>query len=154
MYKNEQHVAERGKQGTPSRPLTTSRCLEIAKEADVIPPSVSATLEKALQEAYRRIKAQPEVYIMSKDEYAVLNYFQGRFKNDRLYSQAVFRFWKNILPREGVSSSIEEMKPSMKEMPYMAPPGYLGPDSVSAVIQKRLQGTSYTLPLSLNQSKA
>ena len=123
------------------RPLTVPECLHLINAGEVNIPEVSATLERALKDVYRRIKAEPEVYVMSKDEYAVLNFYQERFNNDRLFEQAIYRFWKNFNGSEDPRTSSTIPAAAAEKAPYLAPPGYLGPSSKSKVFQKRLEGS-------------
>lgn len=75
--------------------MTVPKALEIAKTTDDarISAAVTATLERANTELWQRIQARPGSYIMKKDEFAVINYFQGRYKNNHQAQQAIARFW-------------------------------------------------------------
>lgn len=124
-----------------SRPLTVSECLVLARERVVDIQGVSAALETALQDVCGQIEAQPEGYIMSQEEYAVLNYFQVRWKNKRLFQQAVFRFWKtHRISLKAAATSTTPIEMATKHGADMPPPGYSGPDSMSTVLQISLQG--------------
>jgi len=122
------------------RPLTVSESLKKAKGAEDS-HEVSIFLEGELQSVYRRIEAQPDRYIMSKEEYSVLNYFKDRWGNNHLCQQAVFRFWKEYeAPTKAATSSTTLSEVTKRDGPYVPPPGYLGPDSRSKVLQTSLQG--------------
>ncbi|KAL8668355.1 MAG: hypothetical protein Q9168_007016 [Polycauliona sp. 1 TL-2023] len=78
--------------------LTPAKALEIARNSEdgSVPPLVTAVLERALGELWRRITAQPNSYVMSKEEFVVFNYFRSRFANLPMAQQAVARFWNNF----------------------------------------------------------
>lgn len=59
-------------------------------------PTVSATLETAIAAIWRRIQARPASYVMTRDEFAVFNYFQHRFQGDRLAIAARRRYWDHL----------------------------------------------------------
>jgi hypothetical protein len=59
-------------------------------------PTVSATLEAALAVIWRRIQARPRSYVMTREEFAVFNYFQHRFQGDRLAIAARKRYWDHF----------------------------------------------------------
>lgn len=123
------------------RPLKVLKNLVSAREGAEDVHEASATLERTLQDVYRKVEAQPEKYLMSKEEYAVLNYFQDRWKDSRLFQQAVFRFWKNYeAPPKAATLSTTSPEVPTEDVPDMPPPGYLGPNSMSKVLQTSLQG--------------
>ncbi|MCJ1451215.1 hypothetical protein MMC28_001551 [Mycoblastus sanguinarius] len=97
--------------GSSSNQLTQARALQIAKDSQSgqIPPPVTALLERNIGDLWRRIQAQPTTYIMSKDEYAVFNYYQGRYQNDRVGQQAVARFWNHY---KGEGSQVDGARSS------------------------------------------
>lgn len=81
--------------GSSTSQMTVSKALETAKnnEDSRVSPDVTAVLEKANTDIWQRIQARPSSYVMRSDEYAVINYFQGRYKNNRQAQQAIARFW-------------------------------------------------------------
>jgi len=95
-----------GNGSSGSNQLTVKRALEIARNGEdrALDPAVSAVLERAISDIWRRIQAQPETYILSKDEFAVFNYFRGRVHNSEVARRAVGRFWDNF---EGDASEID-----------------------------------------------
>ncbi|KAL9630372.1 MAG: hypothetical protein Q9164_006452 [Protoblastenia rupestris] len=122
------------------RPLTVSESLILARESAEVFDEVLATLEGALQHVSRRIEAQPETYIMSVEEYSVLNYFQDRWKHNRLFGQAIFRFWKKLTARpKAATVTVMSSKAVAEEVPDIPPSGYSGPDSISKALQNSLQ---------------
>lgn len=83
--------------GAPSQ-LTPAKALEIARNSEdgSVPPSVTAVLERAIGELWRRIQAQPTTYVMSKEEFVLFNYYRSRFANMATAQHAVARFWNNF----------------------------------------------------------
>lgn len=81
--------------GSSTSEVTIHKALELAKNTDDsrIPATVTAVLEKANTDIWQRIQSNPSSYVMKSDEYAVINYFQGRYKNNRQAQQAIARFW-------------------------------------------------------------
>ncbi|KAL8828950.1 MAG: hypothetical protein Q9191_002298 [Dirinaria sp. TL-2023a] len=81
-----------------SSQLTPMRALEIVRnnEEGQVHPSVTAVLEKAVAEIWRKIQAQPTSYTMSRDEFAVFNFYRNRFKDSQVAQQAVARFWNHF----------------------------------------------------------
>ena len=81
-----------------SSQLTVARALEIVRnnEEGQVHPSVTAVLEKAVAEIWRKIQAQPTSYAMSRDEFAVFNFYRNRFKDSQVAQQAVARFWNHF----------------------------------------------------------
>jgi len=77
--------------------ITVAKALELVRNSETgeVHPGVDATLEKEIQRLWSRIKSNPE-HVMTKDEFAVFNYFQDRFKTDPRARQAVARFWNNF----------------------------------------------------------
>jgi hypothetical protein len=75
-----------------------AQALEIARDSaeGAGSPTVSATLETALAAIWRRIQARPASYVMTRDEFAVFNYFQHRFQGDRLAIAARKRYWDHL----------------------------------------------------------
>ncbi|MCJ1435470.1 hypothetical protein MMC27_004843 [Xylographa pallens] len=78
--------------------ITVPKALELVRNSETgeVHPGVDATLEKAVVQIWARIQANPHTYVMSKDEFAVFNYFQERYKGDEIARKAVARFWNNF----------------------------------------------------------
>ena len=75
--------------------LSVTDALEIARDSPegAEDPTVSSVLDAAVTEIWEKIKAEPTSYVMSRDEFAVFNYFQSRFDGDELTSPAIRRYW-------------------------------------------------------------
>ncbi|MCJ1379028.1 hypothetical protein MMC17_002127 [Xylographa soralifera] len=92
--------------------ITVAKALELVRNSETgeVHPGVDATLEKAVVQLWSRIQASPDRYIMNKDEFAVFNYFQERYKGDPTARQAVARFWNNFkgkAPRVAVTKPVD-----------------------------------------------
>ena len=77
--------------------ISVPKALELVRNSETgeVHPSVDATLERAIGTLWNRIKADPNRYVMTKDEFAVFNYFRARFSGDETARKAVGRFWNN-----------------------------------------------------------
>jgi len=74
--------------------LTVQRALDIARNSEGgVDPVISNYLEKSILEVWARLHAQPNTYILSKDEFALFNYFRARFASSDIAQRAVKRFW-------------------------------------------------------------
>lgn len=75
--------------------LTYQRALDLARNAEGdLDPNVSQYLENALNEIWTNINAQPDSYILSKDEFAVFNFYAQRFEGQEIAQQAIDRYWR------------------------------------------------------------
>ena len=79
-------------------PLSVAGALELARnnEEGPVPAIASAVLERSMTDIWRRIQAQPSIYLLSKDEFAVLNYYRDRYRDSPLAQQAIARFWRHF----------------------------------------------------------
>ena len=77
---------------------TVRRSLEAARNAEdgQIDPRVNAILESAISELWGRVQARPDDYVLNRDEFALFNYFQERFRGSAVAQRAVERFWNNF----------------------------------------------------------
>jgi hypothetical protein len=74
--------------------FTIQRALEIARNSEgIVDPTVSSCLERSLRDVWACLEADPENYILTKDEFALFNYFRHRFTNSNVAQRAVRRFW-------------------------------------------------------------
>lgn len=84
--------------GSPVQDNTeVSQALEIARESPegAKDPVVTNILESALHALWVRVVAQPDSYVMTRDEFALFNYFQHRFEGNKLAMAARSRYWDN-----------------------------------------------------------
>ncbi|KAF2490871.1 hypothetical protein BU16DRAFT_469797 [Lophium mytilinum] len=85
--------------------LTVQRALDIARNSEGgVDPVISSFLEKAILDLWARLHAQPNTYILSKDEFALFNYFRARFQSSDIAQRAVKRFWDHY---EGDPNSVD-----------------------------------------------
>ncbi|KAG4266475.1 hypothetical protein FPRO03_01759 [Fusarium proliferatum] len=73
-----------------------AQSLEIARESPdgASYPSIREILESALEEIWAKVQDQPDSYVMTRDEFAVFNFFQHRFAGDKMAISARKRFWE------------------------------------------------------------
>jgi hypothetical protein len=88
----------------PSPAITTiAQALEFARDSPegAQDPTVATILETALADIWRKIEAQPTSYVMTRDEFAVFNYFQDRFAGQQLATAARRRYWDHLQLQNG-----------------------------------------------------
>ncbi|KHN96960.1 uncharacterized protein MAM_05069 [Metarhizium album ARSEF 1941] len=83
--------------GKSSQDAAVAQALEIARESPdgASDPTVSKILENALAQIWGKVRDQPNTYIMTRDEFAVFNFFQHRFVGDNDAVGARRRYWDN-----------------------------------------------------------
>lgn len=69
-----------------------------------INPQTTAILETAINQLWQRIQAQPTSYVLSRDEFALFNYFQRRFRGNPVARAAVERYWNSTSEPDGPTS--------------------------------------------------
>jgi hypothetical protein len=79
---------------------SVAQALEIARESPdgSSDPTISKILENALKRIWSKVELQPDSYVMTRDEFAVFNFFQDRFINSVNTKKAVDarkRYWDN-----------------------------------------------------------
>ena len=72
--------------------------LEKARNGDEIGSETITVLDNYVAEVWRKIVAQPDSYILTKQEFAVFNYYQARFSGDPRTAAAKARY-RNSQPR-------------------------------------------------------
>ncbi|OAA60710.1 hypothetical protein ISF_05749 [Cordyceps fumosorosea ARSEF 2679] len=75
-----------------------NQALEIAREspAGAADATVRKILDQAITHIWRKIQAEPDSYIMTRDEFSVFNYFQHRFVGDETAVAARARYWNSM----------------------------------------------------------
>ena len=74
--------------------FTIQRALNIARNSEsVVDPTASSYLERSLRDLWGRLEAAPDTYVLTKDEFALFNYFRHRFTASNVAQSAVQRFW-------------------------------------------------------------
>ncbi|KAF5593800.1 hypothetical protein FPCIR_5127 [Fusarium pseudocircinatum] len=79
---------------------SVAQALEIARESPdgSSDPTIKKILENALTRIWSKVEMQPDSYVMTRDEFAVFNFFQDRFINSANTKKAVDarkRYWDN-----------------------------------------------------------
>ncbi|KAK3182111.1 hypothetical protein K4F52_006676 [Lecanicillium sp. MT-2017a] len=75
-----------------------TQALEIARESPdgAQDPTVFKMLDQALAHIWSKVQAQPDDYVMTRDEFSVFNYFQHRFVGDKTAIACRKRYWDNL----------------------------------------------------------
>lgn len=82
--------------------LTHQRAIDIARNTEgELHPNIRTYLEHALSVIWSRIMRQPDSYVMTRDEFAVFNYYQQRFNGHPVAESAVARFWRHAHELKG-----------------------------------------------------
>ena len=81
-----------------SQNITVAQALEIARDSaeGAQDPTVLNILEAAITDIWGKIQAYPSSYLMTRDEFAIFNYFQDRFEGERLATAAKKRYWDHL----------------------------------------------------------
>ncbi|KAJ5248670.1 hypothetical protein N7468_000121 [Penicillium chermesinum] len=64
-------------------------------ETETVDSQTTATLEAAISDLWNRIQAEPDSYVLNRDEFALFNYFLERYRGSNVAQKAVARFWNN-----------------------------------------------------------
>ena len=76
--------------------LTYQRAIDIARSTEgELDHNVKAYLEVALQDIWNRINLEPDTYVMSRDEFAVFNFYAKRFNGLEIARRAIDRHWRH-----------------------------------------------------------
>ncbi|KAK2612343.1 hypothetical protein QQS21_001607 [Conoideocrella luteorostrata] len=101
-HREETSVVSHAMSGTPTLGKTqdaaVAQALEIARESPdgASDPTISKILENALTRIWGKVQDQPDTYVMTRDEFAVFNYFQHRFVGNKDAVAARGRYWSNL----------------------------------------------------------
>jgi len=85
--------------------LNIQSALDVARNSESgVDPYTASYLEQALGNVWARLQAAPDTYILTKDEFALFNYYRGRFATSETAQRAVRRFWDNYYqhPARGI----------------------------------------------------
>ncbi|KAF4446942.1 hypothetical protein F53441_9488 [Fusarium austroafricanum] len=76
---------------------SVAQALEIARESPdgSSDPTISKILEAALTRVWDKVQRNPDSYVMTRDEFAVFNFFQYRFTGNKTAVSARKRYWDN-----------------------------------------------------------
>lgn len=76
--------------------LSIQTALDIARNSEgEVEATISAYLEACLQILWAKLSQEPDTYVLTKDEFALFNYFRARFANSELAQRAIWRFWQH-----------------------------------------------------------
>lgn len=80
----------------PSSKVT--QALEIARDSPegAQDPEVRSVLEKELEVIWGKIQREPQVYVMTREEFAIFNFYQGRFEGVDVAAAARKRYWDSL----------------------------------------------------------
>ncbi|RYP42073.1 hypothetical protein DL768_010398 [Monosporascus sp. mg162] len=75
-----------------------AHALEVARDSPEgsQDPKICNILETALAQIWAKLQAEPDTYVMTRDEFAVFNFFQHRFVGNELAVAARKRYWDNV----------------------------------------------------------
>lgn len=84
-----------GETGYGSTAATVAEALELARDSPegARDPTVVSILDAAITEIWSKIQQKPTSYVMTRDEFAVFNYFQDRFHGNEIAVSAKGRYW-------------------------------------------------------------
>ncbi|KAI0514595.1 hypothetical protein F5B22DRAFT_234684 [Xylaria bambusicola] len=74
------------------------QALEVARDSPEAAGhgAIGDLLESTLASIWNKILADESKYIMSRDEFAIFNFFQDRFRNNPIAMTARKRYWDNL----------------------------------------------------------
>ncbi|KAI4742316.1 hypothetical protein E4T50_07273 [Aureobasidium sp. EXF-12298] len=76
--------------------LDIQRALDIARNTEGdLDQLVEKYLEEQLAGVWNRLESRPNTYVLSKDEFAIFNYFVGRYQDSAVAEKAIARFWSS-----------------------------------------------------------
>ncbi|KAK5163748.1 uncharacterized protein LTR77_010421 [Saxophila tyrrhenica] len=88
--------------------LTYQRAIDIARNTEgELDPTVNNYLEGAITDIWNRVNEQQSTYVLTKDEFAVFNYYIRRFEGSPIAEQAIDR------TRASVGEGVRGAHPSM-----------------------------------------
>jgi hypothetical protein len=78
-------------------PTAIRQALERARNCEdgTVDAQTTALLEAAITELWTRIQRDPDTYVLTRDEFALFNYFLERYRGSTVAQRAVARFWDN-----------------------------------------------------------
>ncbi|KAJ6036060.1 hypothetical protein N7540_000339 [Penicillium herquei] len=73
------------------------QALERARNCEngTVDTQTTMVLEAAITDLWSRLQAEPDTYVLNRDEFALFNYFLERFRGTTIAQRAVTRFWNN-----------------------------------------------------------
>ena len=82
--------------------ITPAQALEYGRDSEdgAQDPTVRNVLETAVKGIWARIQAQPSSYVLTREEFAIFNYFQDCYQ-DQVASAARKRYWNQVQGSNG-----------------------------------------------------
>ncbi|KAI1751384.1 hypothetical protein F4782DRAFT_505869 [Xylaria castorea] len=95
-HQPEKHLGKHANQDSISNDVMLA--LEVARDSPEAASHgiIRDRLESALADIWRRVLADELGYVMSRDEFAIFNFFQDRFRNNPVAMRARKRYWDNL----------------------------------------------------------
>ena len=88
--------------------LTIPKALDTAKEAASVPQNISRYLEQNKIQIWTKIQ-QNSNYVMTKEEFMVMSYYNSQYSANDRFQGAVRRFWLNF---KGNPAEVDGVGPS------------------------------------------
>ncbi|KAK3621246.1 hypothetical protein LTR56_022907 [Elasticomyces elasticus] len=86
--------------------LNYQRALRIARNTEGdLDPDVREHLERALNDIRGHVRQRPDSYILTKDEFAILNFYLDRFEGHPDVEAAISRYWQHAQAPNGSHNS-------------------------------------------------
>lgn len=79
-------------------PSSVTQALEVARESadGALDPTICKILDNAVETIWGKINAKPNDYVMTRDEFAIFNYYQRDFRGNKIAVDAKKRYWDNL----------------------------------------------------------
>lgn len=76
--------------------LTYQKAIDIARNSEgELEPRLADYLEAALKDIWDRVSRLPDDYILTRDEFAIFNFFIRRFEGSPIAQRAIDRYWRH-----------------------------------------------------------
>ncbi|KAI0554659.1 hypothetical protein F4679DRAFT_307253 [Xylaria curta] len=95
-HQPEQYLEKHTNQNSISKDVMLA--LEVARDSPEAADHgiIRDKLESALADIWGRVLADEFEYVMSRDEFAIFNFYQDRFRNNPIATSARKRYWDNL----------------------------------------------------------
>lgn len=87
--------------------ITVAEALEIARDyhpEQARDRQVVQVLNDAIAQIWGKLQASPQSYVLTRDEFAVFNFFQHQFEGDAIAAAARKRYWDSLSAPAATSS--------------------------------------------------
>ncbi|KAF2718252.1 hypothetical protein K431DRAFT_231319 [Polychaeton citri CBS 116435] len=76
--------------------LNYQRAIDIARNTEGdLDPNIARYLQNALKAIWDRVQQHPDTYILTKDEFAVFNFYRHLFHGSSVAECAIARYWQH-----------------------------------------------------------